>query len=605
MKTRPYYISMIVSALLFSGCFSATPSTMQKHSKDVSDEDVTALTDSALAKNIKEIHRNKECIDISVQKTLKTILDELQVIDGSIYILEKNTKNIDIPVNSKFKISSFWDLVTFLTLTTDYTLVINENRYRKDLPKIVEVVHKDSVKNNISKHSVPIKIRSSNGAMTAKDALVSIAQEIKFSIVFKHVDFPEVKTLRKNSSMGMQNPSEGLSAVATIFDNAIINFYGDSLSDFFNYIESSFDVFIDVDYDKKQILISKLKTNVLKLAMPNIELTSQNNGSSAVEGGTDGVNGTLIESKIAISLYAQLQEKLEKVFSGTAGTTQFGGTGSGGQTQQEYFDIDTNNGEVLVVAGKEKLERAREAIDSFNEAYSKIIYADFRVYEVLVFADNKFGTGIQGAKEGFSLNANQEVVGFMAYAAKITDSLSIETTLESLHTYGHILKGYKASARLIDNIPKSIQLTTADDYVSKITNNVTTSTGTINTETSNEISTLNYGKTITLKPKSHDDFCVVEIDYESSGKPNLKDRVIGTNTIQISENKTKDKYRDIVKLKSKETVIVNVIEEFVSANDYKGVLPIENFIIGGSKKDQYLKKEIIFLLSLQQMDSNQ
>lgn len=620
--------SIAASTLLLSGCFSVNPGSMNNHAMKVSQQDVMGMTDGSLSKSVREITVKKESIDISTQKTLKIVLRELQNIDNNIYMLDKNAKNIDIPINSKYKIDSYSSLIRFLETTTDYTLVMKDNKYRKDLPKIIDLVHKKSVQLNIDKHSIPIEIKSANSSMTAKDALVTIAKEIKFSVVFKHIDFPETKMIRKEiaggSGTSMNSMSGGMSGGMqsdsiqgiSIFDNAIINFYGNTLSDFFHYIEDSFDVFVDVDYEKKQILISKLKTNVIKLSMPNIEIDSQNNASegAATTGGfgaDDGgeISGDMIQSTISIKMYEQLQDKLDKVFGSSSGASggstggMHGGSMGGmqGGQQLEYFDIDVNNGEILIVSGREKLERARKAIESFNESYSKIVFVDFRVYEVLVYADSKLGVGVGGEKSGFNFLANPEVNGFMNYVAKASDSLSLDTTLESLHSYGHILKGYKASVRMIDNIPKSIQLTTSDDYISNITNNLTTTTGTINTETSNTTSTLKYGRTITLKPKTYDNEAVIEINYENSGKPNLKDRTIGNDTIQISENKTKDKYRDIVKLKNKETVIVNVIEEFVSADDYSGVVPLENFIIGGNKKNEYVKKEIIFILSLTEL----
>jgi hypothetical protein len=604
--TKSISISL-ASAFFLSGCFNSTPEAMSAHMKKISDQNITSMTNGELTSTIAQVHVKKANIDISVQKTLKMILHELQLIENNIYMLADGSKNIDIPINSKFKIDSFQTLVMFLEATTDYTLIIKQNKYRKDLPKIIEVVHKKSVQNDIDKHSVPIEIKSSNSTMTAKDALVAIAKSIKFSLVFKHNDFPETKTLTKNNGNSFQTTQTNSgSGDVTIFDNAIINFYGDTLSDFFNYIENSFDVFINVDYGKKQIVVSKIKTSFLKLAMPNIELTTESTSGSAgltSTGGGQTVEGAMIESTIAIKMYEQLEEKLSKIFNNDS-NSQMGGVNSNSTSSREYYDIDTNNGEVLIVAGHEKLERSRKVIDSFNESYSKNVYVDFRVYEVLVYAENKLGSAFSGTSDKFSLNVNPEVTGFMSYLDSITDTFTLKSTLESLHTYGHILKGYKAESRLINNIPKSIQLITSDDYVSKITNNTTTSTGTVNTELSNEVATLQYGKTITLKPKVYDDSCAIEIDYESSGKPNMKDRVIGSNTIQISENKTKDKYRDIVRLKNKETVIINVIEEFVSANDYKGLLPIQNFVVGGSEKNQYLKKEIIFLLSLNQIGDN-
>lgn len=508
-------------------------------------------------------------------------------------MLSSSSKDMEIPVNRRYKIKSLESLKSYLATTTDYTLDEVSNKYRKDLPKIIKVIHKNSVAQNIEKLSVPIAISSNNSHMTAKDALVAVSKETKFSLVFKYANLADAKsslsalTGQNSTQSGMMNQS---SSNIGVFDNAIINFYGNSLADFFSYIENSFDVYVDVDYEKKQIVVSQIKASFLKLALSDVFIESK---VSQETGSTENNGGKLTTSNIYIKMYEELKKKLDAVF-GAGGSV--GGVSSA-VSLSEFYKINSNNGEVLVVAGREKLDRAQQVVNNFNESYSRSVYVDFRIYEVLVYNDNRLGTKITGGNDKFNINLNNEASSILDIT-QTKGALSLTTFIDSLHKYGHVIKGYRVSSRMTNNIPKSLQLTTMDEYVSSITDNTTTTTGTTNTQISNETTTLTYGKTITMKPSVYSDSCAIEIDFKSTGKPSLQTRTLGTNQIEIATNKTNDIFRDIVRLKDKETVILNIVQDSISADEYSGVIPIEDFIVGGTSDKSFLKRETIYILSL-------
>lgn len=592
--SKKYIIKIVSFSIFLSGCSQFSVNSINQHALRISKDLNKSIVSSF---NFKETLLRKKCIKISSEKTVSMILQELQGIDGNMYMLSKNSKNINIPSNEKYLIKSYDGLVEYLNTTTSYTLIITKNKYRKDLPKIIQVVHKKSVAKDIKKLSLPIEITSLGGTVTAKDALVLVAQKIKFSLIFKYNDFKEAK---KSLSVS-QGANNGF---ISIFDNSVINFYGNTLPDFFSYIEESFDVFVFVDYVKKQIIISKYKTSFFKLVVADINMESKKTSTGNASGSTGvgrggkgstslngGVSGKLYESKSVIKMYKELEEKLNKVFKSRNGAS-FG-------SNEEYYDINNNNGEVLVVAGEETTKKAKRIIENFNKSYTKSIYLDFRIFEVLVYKRNTLGSKI--SSQGEKLNANSDVaggfVGFMNYLTKINGS-SFGVTLKSIQDYGHIVKGYRAYGRAINNIPKSLQLSIQEEYVSSIVDNTTTTTGTVNTQISNVTSSLSYGKTITFKPKMHDSSASVEIEYESIGKPDLKNRKIGNNEIEIAKNKTNKKIREVVNLRDGETVIVNLIEDTISSKNYKGTIPIDDFILGGESGREYIKTETIFLFTI-------
>ncbi|MDD5373323.1 MAG: hypothetical protein PHO62_07865 [Sulfurimonas sp.] len=583
---------LVTAALVLGGC--STTKRMESYSADVvKDNNVSSVTKSNLESEFKEIIVTPTEVDISTPKTIKSVLRELQDIDSKIYMLDSGSKNMEIPINKRFKIKSLEDLKSYLSTTTDYTVEVASNKFRVDLPKMIRIIHKNSVLQNIVKQSIPLSIVSQNSHMTAKDALVAVSKETKFSLIFKYANLANAKTsLDALSGQGVSNfgGAGGQNLNVGIFDNAIINFQGNNLADFFSYIENSFDVYVDVDYEKKQIVISQIKANFLKLALSDVFIESKESQTTGSNDNKSG--GKLTTSNIYIKMYKELENKLNAVFGLSSGAT----TGAA-QATNEYYKIDSNNGEALIVAGREKLERAREVINSFNENYSKSVYVDFRIYEVLVYNDNRLGSKISGSSGRFNMNLNSEASSVLDFT-RTTGTLTLNTFIDSLHKYGHVIKGYRVSSRMTNNIPKSLQLTTMDEYVSRITDNTTTATGVTNTQISNETTTLIYGKTITMKPSVFSDSCAIEIDFQATGKPSLQTRNLGNNQIEIATNKTNDIYRDIVRLRNNETVIVNTIQDSMAASEYSGVVPIENFIIGGTSDKSFLKRETIYIISL-------
>lgn len=590
-------VSLICATLIFGGCSSVK--RMNDYSeKVIRDNNVLSATNGSLEHEIKEVIIKPSFVDISTPKNLSTVLKELQDIDGKIYMLSSSSKNMEIPINRRYKIKSLENLKSYLSTVSDFTIDVIDNKFRKDLPKMIKIIHKNSVLQNIEKLSVPIAISSNNSQMTAKDALVSVSRETKFSLVFKYANIIDAKSalgaLSGQNMMVVGNSgSQGFQNVS-VFDSAIINFQGNNLADFFSYIENSFDVYVDVDYEKKQIVVSQLKASFLKLALSDVFIESKETQPGGGKS-TESSGGKLTTSAIYIKMYEELEDKLNAVFGMASGGMAVNATTGA----SEFYKINSNNGEVLIVAGRGKLEQAQQVINNFNESYSRSVYVDFRIYEVLVYNDNRLGTKLDGVGNNFNMSLNSEASSILDFTrTNNSGTFTLTTFLDSLHKYGHVIKGYKVSSRLTNNIPKSLQLTTVDEYISSITDNTTTTTGATNTQISNETTTLTYGKTIMMKPSIYSDSCAIEIDFQSTGKPSLQTRMLGANQIEIATNKTNDIFRDIVRLKDNETVILNVVQDSFAASDYSGVVPIEDFIVGGTSDKSFIKKETVYVISL-------
>jgi hypothetical protein len=568
-----------VSVAMLTGCSTSIESA-NENILGLGKGLVTNL-EGPMKKQIDEKVLRNRFVDLSSQKSIKAVLGELEEIDGRMYMLAIGSKNIDIPVNTYFKVKSLDHLNEYMKTTTKYCIEIIKNKYRKDLPKIVRVIHKESIKDNLDKYSIPMEISSTFSTISAKDALVKIAQSIKFSLVFKYTDFPEIK-FKANSN---------IDNAVSVFDNSIINFYGETLFDFISYIEKSYNVFVDVDYSQKEILISKYKTLSKKLELSDLELSSINEGGS----GETEVKGKVANTSSLIKLHDEVFNKLEKVFTGS----------NRNLADKEYFYINKNTGDVLLVASRDKMEKAVQVIDTFNETYSKSVLVDVNVYEVMVYKNNRYGTSISHNTNtsSFSSGSISSFVDFVANRGYESGSNgAIDIGIESVAQYGHIVRGYSTTARLTNNIPKSSLLTTMEEYISSVTESTTIQDGISLTSVSNTTSSLSYGKTITMKPSISDDICTIELDYEAVSQPRLVEKNMGDNTIQLITDSNSNIYRDIVRIKEGEKIVLNSISDYIKVSDYEGIVPVENFIIGGVSDGSYIKKETIYVMSVKKIE---
>jgi len=116
---------------------------------------------------------NTEVKSISLKQkmALSEVLNRLQYVDGNYYMLSKTSIDPKIPKNSKFKIASFSSLSGYIESTTDYKIRISKNKYRRDLPKIVEIVQ--------SKTSLPVVVVKSKKNIEKKGISISNPITIK------------------------------------------------------------------------------------------------------------------------------------------------------------------------------------------------------------------------------------------------------------------------------------------------------------------------------------------------------------------------------------------------------------------------------------------
>lgn len=575
-KKNIILLSTIAISAMFTGCGTAIASAQKNEIKNVTvDRTDTDINKPILRDKFEEIVQQDTFVSITTPKSAKQVLEELSALKGSIYFLDKNTENINIPT-SAYKVKSFESLKSYIEATTDYTILISQNKYSADMPKIIEVVQKSQAKNSLQ--NIGIKFWSNNSfGVSASDALSEVAEKTGFTVSTKQDDFDNEQK------------------ISNFLTETKINFKGNNVKDFLSYLENSFDLFIDVDYKRKIIYISKYKTEFFKVVPPNIDLssstandTSNTNSSTTTTTGATAAQTQSFQQNVNIKSYESLKQKLQTMF-----TTK--------QDSYSYFNLNELNGDLIVKANKSTLSDVATIIKNFNDSYMDDFRLAINVYEVLVSRKNNYGINADALLKGIknttiSVNTGQaSATPFLTAQTNLPNGSNIKTMVDALSTYGYVLSANGIDEMVSNNVPIELSLQSADEYVSSITVDTQTTNGVSTQSVSNTNSTVNSGYAMTVIPRISGEDIYLQIDYSQNKKPTLSDRTIGTNTITLATDYDQTKFKKFTNLKLGDVRLFSVVK-YDESDVYKGVVPIEDFILGGNANKSFVRREILVVV---------
>ena len=233
---------------------------------------------------IVEINNNKDYLTLDNRKKLSTLLEDLSVIDQNFYVLDLASRSFvvnGLKNSFRLNIDSFDKLKKYIEDSTNYTLIIKKNKYKKNRVKQVSVISKSSIKNSI----LDIPFSFDGEIKTAYDMLQEISKISKFNLI--------VKSSAKNLSSKNMIDRSSSSYLKNLFQNSKMSLKGTNISSFLELFSKTFNVYIDVDYDSKTIVIQKLKHKVFHTVMSNIDYSGTLDASKSLSndvGSTDSQN---------------------------------------------------------------------------------------------------------------------------------------------------------------------------------------------------------------------------------------------------------------------------------------------------------------------------
>jgi len=574
MKKNITVLSVITSVVLlsFSGCGMVSERAQNKDFKNLAADVVKEKKDDIIKNNVNEIILEKQFLDLTYDKRLSDVLKELGQLEGRSYFLKtSDIDDITIPAvgNKKnIRINTFDKLNTYIRDVSNYGLFVVKNEFLVNQAKVIEVRDIRSLKSDFSKMGIKI-----NSNKNLKDVLSTIADVSRFNIVF-------------SKDLNLANK-----------DDIYVNYSGENLQGLLDYLSNTLEVYIDVDYDRKMIKFNKYKKKYFDLIISdhNINGTTDNEsisaGSSQVSGASSTTKSSSLTNTINITLYTHLTENLTKLFD--TGKTE---------NPNNFFTLNKTTGQIMVNATKETMKAAEDLIDQFNNSFNSQVKINLEIYEVLVRNSKNLGIdGTVGFDDGSfkaGITATNNVAANVFSLNKIDGKFPYDMFLSSLNTVGKVVNNNNYFIMTRNHMPYNKKIVTTTNYVKSVKTTVLNqgTTATPITESTQETDVISEGFTVTLLPNIVGENISLNINPNITQLLSMENEVYNNNKITLPKVSVENFSTEII-IKDGEKFIIGSVTTYEKSEDYKGVLPLEDFIIGGNSGGEFLRKETVFVIS--------
>ena len=532
--------------LLLSGCSSKSyHDEMIKKAKDsLNKEDYQELKESYSNSLVNEKSKSKEFISILEDKSLSDILKEMETIDGNFYYLKSS--DILVP-KSRIKIHNIAELNQYLNAVLDKELFIKKN----GSIYLVKLLTTSETKKQSIEH-IPFQLE---GQISVEELIKLITAQSGYEV---------------NIGSFIENRND--------FQNSIVSISSKNLKDALNSLAHTKDVFVDVDYDKEVINITRYKDLVIELNIPLLDIKSSSQTSNQETTGESKV-----ENNSQIVLYDELDKMLKNIISTDKIST---------------YHIDKASGLIFLKSTKSIENAVRTIAKAYESTFSKEAVIEFERIELILNKNRAYGIG--SISDNRQQNAGTGVVREIGTGGALNFTSDNATRLLQVvatanNEIGRVLNYSKNMIILKNNIPTVQSITDNTDYVEKIETTIDSDTGLRTSDVT--VNTLKEGTSITAMAKVSRDKIFLNIT------PTIKKLIefgeVSIDGTMIKLPQYKDQSYNISKeVALGETSIVGSIIVHDDAKNYQGVLPLEGFAIGGSDSKSYVRREIVYVVTL-------
>jgi hypothetical protein len=546
LKKYRNLLSFTILTLLLSGCSSKSyHEEMIANTKNSLDKkEYKSLQESYSGSLVNEKEVKKEYISILDDKSLGDILKEMEILDGNFYYLKSS--DILIP-KSRIKIHNIVELNQYLNAVLDKELFIKKS----GSIYLVQLLSTSETKKQSIEH-IPFIL----------DGQISVEELIKLITAASGYEV--------NIGSYIDNRDD--------FQNSIISISSKNLKDALNSLSHAKDVFVDIDYDKEVINIARYKDIVIELNIPLLDMKSSSQTSTQETSGESKV-----ENNSQIALYDELDKMLKNIISTDKIST---------------YHIDKASGLIFLKSTTSVESAVRTIAKAYEASFAKEAVIEFERVELLLNKNREYGIGTisddRQTNSGKGVIRNLGENGAFSFTSDNASRL-LQVTATANNAIGKILNYSKNVLVLKNNIPTVQSITQNTDYVEKIETTVDSDT---NTRTSDvTVNTLKEGTSITAMAKISRDKVFLNISPTIKKLIEFDQVSIDGTTIKLPQYNDQS-YNISREIRLGETSIVGSIIVHDDTKNYQGVLPVEGFAIGGTDSKSYVRREIVYIVTL-------
>lgn len=548
MFSKWFIISIVILSIFFVGCSQKSyHNEMVEETKNMLGKgDYQGIKKSYTDGLVDEISKDKEFISILEDKSLSSILKEIEKLDGNLYFLKSS--DILIP-KSRIKIHDLNELNQYLNAVLDKELFIKKSGSIY-LVKILNV--SETKKRSIDK--IPFRL---DGQISVEELIKLITAESGYEVSIG--DYIEDRYR---------------------FQDSIVNIKSVNLKDALNSLAFAKNVYVDVDYDKEMINITRYKDMVIELNIPLLDIKSTNETSSQETSGESS-----LKNSASIVLYDELNNMLKNIIANDRIST---------------YHIDKASGLIFLKSTRSVENAVRTVVRAYEDSFAKEATIEFERIEIALNKSREYGIGSLSRTPTDSsddtvltgISKALETGGIITFANQSANRL-IEGSATANNQIGKILNYSKNVIVLKNNIPAVQSISQNTDYIEKIettvTEGVSTSEATVNT--------IKDGTSVSAMAKISRDKIFLNITPTIKRLIKISEATVGDSTIQLPQYNDQS-YNISREINLGETSIVGSIIVHDDAKEYAGILPLEGFAIGGTDSKSYVRKEIVYVVTL-------
>lgn len=552
MKKFKNLLSFTLLTIVLFGCSSKSyHEEMIENTKNSFDKkDYKGIKESYAGSLVDEKEVKKEFISILEDKSLGDILKEMEILDGNFYYLKSS--DLLIP-KSRIKIHNVVELNQYLNAVLDKELFIKKS----GSIYLVQLLSTSETKKQSIEH-IPFKV---DGQISVEELIKLITAETGYSV---------------NIGSYIDNRDD--------FQNSVISISSKDLKDALNSLSHAKDVFVDIDYDQEVINISRYKDMIIELNIPLLDMKSSNQSTASSSSSSSSSSGeSKVENNSQIALYDELDKMLKNIISTDKIST---------------YHIDKSSGLIFLKSTTSVENAVRTIAKAYEASFAKEAVVEFERIELILNKNRQYGIGT--ISDDRQTNAGTGVAkgvgkgGSFSFASDNATRL-LEVTATANNEIGKILNYSKNTLVLKNNIPTVQSITDNTDYVEKIQTTIDADT---NVRTSDvTVNTLKEGTSITAMAKISRD--KIFLNIAPSIKKLIEFGEVSVDGTMIKLPQYNDQSYNISReVRLGETSIVGSIIVHDDVKNYQGVLPVEGFAIGGTDAKSYVRREIIYIVTL-------
>ncbi len=547
----------LMVSFILCGCLGSTYKTSESHdffyndiNSSYNSEDATKISKLHLLNTEEEKIIKKEYVSINNNKQLSSVLKEIGKIDGNVYIL----KDKDISIfPSSFKLHNIKELNDYLLSTSGKEIVIKKT----NTVSVVTITNKEfKEKNKLS------KIQFNFSGYVSSDALLDrVSKSSGFNIV-------------NNEDVTLDTKKHHISVSSIL--NAI------------DIVKKINNVYTDIDYGNKIISINKYKNNVYTIRVPRIEISA-----SSESKGEEETSTSELKSTSDITVYDEIETIIKNLVK---------------KDKDSSFDIDKTTGIISAYTTNEINEDVKKIITTYEDGFKSEAIIEFTVVELALNKNSQYGIGgtlnlSSGGASSTALDLGSITSSVATRSGKvISNSVNLDGDLglNLSSKTGRVVNFYNSVIYLKNNIPTTRNHSTKTSIISNMKTTEEEVDGKTTTSTEAEIEEIEDGNSIILTAKIVDDKAYLTVVPNISKTNKLEEKNLGDQLITLP-TVTKQSFNVSIELLEGERIFIGSTITHDDAKTYDGILPYEDFVLGGNTDKDYVRKEILYIVKLKKI----